>query len=747
MFFGSVKGEQSMKTRENHTNHILILGGLFSPYENSDVYNSTWEFGEPLESCIDFNIAFFIASAVAKFAVEEINNNSSLTTMLKYHEIQYCNTAVSSIEGILNLMNETNLKAIVTGATSESFIPISQIASLRNIPTIASYATSDSFSREKHIYRTSFRSVSSDRHQSRALAELSFHFDWKWIGAVAIDNEYGRNGLHDIVKEVENREICVAFQVYIHLTYFDKHVESFLTILNNTSNLEVVYFYTTHRMNLHKFFKRADEFGIKPCVWIASEGWSYLAPQFYKYNVVASIIGIDIAYPRLPGLLRYKSLCDVFERNKSTLCSKDLQKWLCKEKLQKKDCDFCTYLNVTNSAGDINKLFEYYTNYGAYSTYLAIQAIARALQDIEDCTEDSAILDDGCPNVSELYPWQLMIYLQKANFTDNNGTFYQFTSNRDIRPSYKYTHVNGRKTKVVPVGSYYTNSSGAPVFSINDTAIMWNRNGGKKPVGRCSPDCKPGQRRRYRGVQLCCFMCVSCPFNSVSTGNNSQRCYDCSNETYSNDANTQCLPKVPDIFDYNSKTAVALSVLCIFGSTVSVASGLMFYWKRDTPLVMASSKTHSYAIAAALALGFQTVFFYIGYPTDISCKLKSIVAGLHVTFIISVFCAKLYIIRKLFNANVVTSSKKWFYKSWFAVCILTCLHFIYNIIYESLDPSEVVKDFSYIRILPVFCKTSDTKFLTIMTVCSTIEVRLQTQLLMWRNVPYGALEIVLGNFL
>ncbi|XP_033110792.1 G-protein coupled receptor family C group 6 member A-like [Anneissia japonica] len=225
-------------------------------------------------------------------------------------------------------------------------------------------------------------------------------------------------------------------------------------------------------------------------------------------------------------------------------------------------------------------------------------------------------------------------------------------------------------------------------------------------------------------------MCVSCPFNSVSTGNNSQKCDDCSNETYSNDANTQCLPKVPDIFDYNSKTAVALSVLCILGSTASVASGLMFYWKRDTPLVMASSKTHSYAIAAALALGFQTVFFYIGYPTDISCKLKSIVAGLHVTFIISVFCAKLYIIRKLFNANVVTSSKKWFYKSWFAVCILTCLHFIYNIIYESLDPSEVVKDFSYIRILPVFCKTSDTKFLTVSifqlilsTVCSIFSFR------------------------
>ncbi|XP_033127073.1 extracellular calcium-sensing receptor-like [Anneissia japonica] len=588
IFFGSGRGEEYLKKQKNHT---FVVGGLFCPYEHSEVINSSWIYGEPFERCKDFHIAFFLSSAAARFAVEEINSSSNLSTEIIYVERQYCSSPVASAERMLNLTNSANPKVIVVGATSENFIRIGHLSSLYNIPTIAAYSTSDTFFKQKKDYRTTFRTIPSDRHQIKALVELSSYFDWKWIGIVAVDDDYGQNGLRGIVEEARYRNICVAFHVYIQTNRYNysENVERFFKIMNHTNNIEVVYFYTSSVINLHEFFSIADELRIRPCVWIASEGWADRAAEFYKYNVVASIIGVDVKNHRIHRLLRYKSVCDAVERNNSTLSSHDFQEWLCKEILKlNESCDLCSqkYVNELSNF-DINEWLEPKMDYVTYTTYLAIQAIARALQDVESCTKNISILEDGCPKINELYPWQLMGYLQNANFTDNNGSFYQFTENCDVRPSYIYrnTHINNEgETEDVTVGFYKTNSSGEPIFYINGTAIRWNRTGGKVPKGRCSPDCPPGGRTRYAGGQTCCFICLRCPPKTKSTKINSSECVDCSHETYSNDANTQCLPKVPDIFDYNSNTAVALSVLCIFGSTASVASGLMFYWKRDTPL-------------------------------------------------------------------------------------------------------------------------------------------------------------------
>ncbi|KAK5603195.1 hypothetical protein CRENBAI_012962, partial [Crenichthys baileyi] len=45
--------------------------------------------------------------------------------------------------------------------------------------------------------------VPSDYYQSKALAKLVRHFGWTWVGAVAVDNEYGLNGIVAFIQAAE----------------------------------------------------------------------------------------------------------------------------------------------------------------------------------------------------------------------------------------------------------------------------------------------------------------------------------------------------------------------------------------------------------------------------------------------------------------------------------------------------------------------------------------------------------------
>ncbi|KAJ8367809.1 hypothetical protein SKAU_G00078370 [Synaphobranchus kaupii] len=59
------------------------------------------------------------------------------------------------------------------------------------------------------------RTMPSDYFQVDALALLVRHFGWTWVGSVAGDDAYGRQGVQIFNKEVRKLGACVAFQEII----------------------------------------------------------------------------------------------------------------------------------------------------------------------------------------------------------------------------------------------------------------------------------------------------------------------------------------------------------------------------------------------------------------------------------------------------------------------------------------------------------------------------------------------------
>ena len=55
------------------------------------------------------------------------------------------------------------------------------------------------------------RTVPSDLHHADAVASLVLHFKWVFVGALAVDDDFGRTGLNQILNEVERKGVCIAF--------------------------------------------------------------------------------------------------------------------------------------------------------------------------------------------------------------------------------------------------------------------------------------------------------------------------------------------------------------------------------------------------------------------------------------------------------------------------------------------------------------------------------------------------------
>ena len=65
---------------------------------------------------------------------------------------------------------------------------------------------------KKQTFRSFLRTVPSDLHHAEAITRLVLHFKWVFVGALAVDDDFGRTGLNQILNEVESKGVCIAFR-------------------------------------------------------------------------------------------------------------------------------------------------------------------------------------------------------------------------------------------------------------------------------------------------------------------------------------------------------------------------------------------------------------------------------------------------------------------------------------------------------------------------------------------------------
>ncbi|XP_077118695.1 extracellular calcium-sensing receptor-like [Ranitomeya variabilis] len=646
------------------------------------------------------------------FAVEEINNNPNVlpNVTLGLQAYDSCDALHLDLAGSLQILSGSHtavpnyrclsdvpLTAVIGAAVSTHSILLAHILGLYRYPQISHLSTSRVLSDHK-TFPSFFRTVPSDAFQSLGLAKLVLHFGWTWIGLLAMDNDYGQQGIQSVRQEIIKGGACVAFSENIILNQPDRNAPHIVKVIReSTAKVVVVFSIDIHVIPILDEMLRQK---VTKKIFVASEGWSmtqiYLMSQFG--NIISGTIGLALYSEIIPGFSQFLNKVNPFMEIGVTWAKIFWQEAF--------NCVFSNYTNVTRISDtplkectgqeDLQSIHNSFTDVSnlrtTYNMYMAVHFVAKSLEDLSNCS----VADGPYPHCGDLHffkPSQLLHYMKKVRIKMNGGREIYFDENGD--PPAVYDIVNWQLSpegiiKQVKVGSYDTSASPGEVYTINSSILQWKNDDTQVPLSVCSQRCPPGfWRAAKEGKPSCCFECIPCSLGEITNDTWSFKCFKCPWDQWPNSEKSQCIPKDLDYLSYQEPLGTALAVISIISSLTPDIILRLFIMQKSTPVVKANNYSLSCLLLLSLSLCFLCSLAFIGYPQAENCLLRQAIFGMVFGLCISCILAKTIIVVIAFMATKPNSNLRKWTKPW--VCYVIVIwgfmaQFLLSIIWISLAP-------------------------------------------------------------
>ncbi|XP_075700987.1 vomeronasal type-2 receptor 26-like [Rhinoderma darwinii] len=145
---------------------------------------------------------------------------------------------------------------------------------------------------------------------------------------------------------------------------------------------------------------------------------------------------------------------------------------------------------------------------------------------------------------------------------------------------------------------------------------------------------------------------VKFPFST-----DSEICHRCPEDEWPDPGKTRCVPKVYEFLAYEEDRMAAffsITVMLCCAITCCIIRKFILFW--ETPLVKANNRTVSLILLVSILLTFLCVFFFIGRPVDIICKMRQMLFGFFFSVAVSSVLAKTITVCIAFKATKPGSS-------------------------------------------------------------------------------------------
>ncbi|XP_044132790.1 LOW QUALITY PROTEIN: uncharacterized protein LOC122925499 [Bufo gargarizans] len=380
-----------------------------------------------LQTDQNFRLENYQRVQAVHFAVEEINKNLDFlpNVTIGFQIFDSCTVLQRAISGALQLLSgygrplpnyqcrqDARLAAVIGHSISTYTILLAHVLGLYRYPQISHFSTSSLLS--NHVqFRSFFRTVPSDAFQSRGLAQLVLNFGWTWIGLVAIDNDYGQQGIQMIKRDIIKAGACLAFTENIVSSRQDRNAPHIARVVKDSSATAVVIFSTD--IDLAYVLDEMLRQNITGKVWIASEAWAtspFLSVLKYS-RLLFGTIGFALHSGTMPGF------GDFLNRiNPSMVVGREWIKIFWEEVFGCKFLDEKIPKVLSNSSlkectgqESLENIREQYNDISGlrvtYNIYTAVLVIAKALHDLSKCKNgDGPFLNGTCADIENFKPWQ-----------------------------------------------------------------------------------------------------------------------------------------------------------------------------------------------------------------------------------------------------------------------------------------------------------------------------------------------------
>ncbi|XP_075715694.1 extracellular calcium-sensing receptor-like [Rhinoderma darwinii] len=688
-----------------------IMIGVIIPLHLDRIYQKvSFDRRPPKTMCTMFHLESYQQIQALIFAIEEINNNPSmlLNITLGYHVYDSCNVLHYDLEGTLQVLTGTRtvipnyrclldipLSGVIGAAVSSNSLLLAHILGLLRFPQVSHFSTSRLLS-DRNKFPSFFRTVPSDAFQSQGLAKLVFYFRWTWVGLVAVDNDYGHQGIQLVKHEIEKAGACVAFTEYILVSQADRNAQHIVKVIKE-STVGVVIVFSTEL----DFIPVAEEMlrqKIRGKIFVASEGWStsFLYSTGKFATVFSGTIGLALYSGVISGFKHFLNKVHPFDDLRQT--------WI---KLFWEEIFNCTFLDMGNitkavrlctGTEDLTSVQNSYNDVSnlrtTYNVYTAVHIFAEALIDLQTCNNGAGpFLNKNCADIQNFEPWQLLYYMKKVRVTLSNGKEFYFDKNGD--PPAVYDIVNWQLSpegamQQVKVGSYDTTTHPNLVFTIERGAILWDNGDRKVPPSVCSKSCTLGFRKTVRMREpVCCFQCVPCPLGEVSNQTDALECFECPWDKWPDLQKTKCVSKTEDYLSYVEPLGTILTIINIVSSLVPYIILRILTLNKSSAIVKASNYSISCLLLGSLSLCFLCSLFFIGYPKPEKCLLRQAAFGMVFVLCISCILAKTIMVLFAFMGIKPRSNmKKWTNTrvSYFIISVCFIFQFLLCTSWLSLRP-------------------------------------------------------------
>uniref|UniRef100_A0A671YAS1 Olfactory receptor C family, r1 n=1 Tax=Sparus aurata TaxID=8175 RepID=A0A671YAS1_SPAAU len=694
----------------------VIIGGLFNLYYIPSAVEQGYTKLPTYEPCKGLAVEPLKYTYAMAFAVEEINRNSTLLPGVKlgYRILDSCFRYPWALQGALSMvggdMHSCNLMAstpqsadgqlvplLIGAAASTTGIMLSRILGPLSVPVISYLASCPCLS-DRTKFPNFFRTIPSDIYQARAMAQLAIRFNWTWIGAVIVNNDYGQLAIQE---EIRGKGVCLEFIETVHReTIVNDARRAALKIKASTATVILIFCWYT---DVKKLFLELAKRNVTDRQFLASEAWSTsddLLQDLAISRVASGVLGVAIRSSTIPGFENYLRSMHPSHRPDDEFFREFWQKEFgCTPGILLK-----TSLPACSGTESLEGVQHPFTDTSqlrvAYNVYLAVYAAAHALHSLLSCpNRDSPPGNNSstCSSPKHIKPRELLQHLNTVNVTTPQGEMFNFQG-ADI-PA-KYDLVNWQNT---PAGSLKLVLIGRVDgfdLHLNESAIQWSTGTNQVPVSVCSESCPPGTRKANRkGEPLCCFDCIPCAEGEISNKTGSLHCERCPSEFWSNVERTACVPRQLDFLSFNETLGITLTTAAVSGAAVTTAVFVVFLYYRKTPMVRANNSELSFLLLLSLKLCFLCSLVFIGRPSVWSCRFQQAAFGISFVLCVSCLLVKTLVVLAVFRSARpgAETLMKWFGpgQQRGSVGLFTSVQVVICAIWLSLSPPEPRRDLGF----------------------------------------------------
>ncbi|XP_074017653.1 taste receptor type 1 member 1 [Numenius arquata] len=640
-------------------------------------------------------------SQAMRFAVEEINNSSSLlpNVTLGYDIHDTCSEPANLHATLRALAGKGSRQvqvlptfrryqpqavAVIGPDSTRLALTTAAILGVFLVPEISYEATLETLSL-KRFYPSFLRTIPSDRQQVKAIFLLLQRFGWTWVALLGSDNAYGRDGLDALYKLLAASDVCVAYRGIIPLNKDagSPELHNLVRILRDIRvNVTVVF---SNRQSARPFFEVVVQRNITGMVWVGSEDWS-LAQTIWQVPGIQSIglvLGMSVEKIEFAMLERFESW-KVAEDSAAAEHTGRTEAGGNMGGSTQLDCtQRCTSCHSLTAAPNV------YDAQASFNVYSAVYAVAHGLHDLLGCAS-------GACSKGTVYPWQLLQKIKQVNFTLYKSHI-SFDANGDIRKGYNIIMWNwsGPSWAFNVVGTFSVNPDR---LSIDQGKILWHTEDGQAPTSLCSQACQPGEKRLQRSRHRCCFSCVACPAGTFLNRSDLYGCQSCRVDEWAPARSKVCFNRTVEFLSWSDPISWALLTPTILLLLLMAGLAILFALNASTPVVKSAGGKMCFFMLGSLACACSSLFCHFGEPTRPTCLLRLPLLAISFTVFLSCMATRSFQIICIFKLNA-----RWpaLYEAWqrhkgpvLFIATSTAAQVVLCLAAEAASPSVPRRDYS-----------------------------------------------------